>query len=52
MPGWPAAAPLLLETSDVQADGTLAAVTAGGLAARLVTDDDRGAAVVVGTRAG
>ncbi|MCO7221483.1 putative protein N(5)-glutamine methyltransferase [Klenkia sp. PcliD-1-E] len=41
---------LLLETSDVQADGTLAAVAAGGLAARLVTDDDRGAAVVVGTR--
>jgi release factor glutamine methyltransferase len=40
---------LLLETSRRQAPGTLAAVTAGGLAARLVTDDDRGAAVVVGT---
>ncbi len=43
---------LLLETSDVQAEGTLAAVAAGGLVGRLVTDDDRGAAVVVGTRTG
>ncbi|SDF59652.1 release factor glutamine methyltransferase [Klenkia brasiliensis] len=41
---------LLLETSRRQAPGTLAAVAAGGLSGRLVTDDDRGAAVVVGTR--
>ncbi len=41
---------LLLETSRRQAPGTLAAVTAGGLAGRVVTDDDRGATVVVGTR--
>lgn len=41
---------LLLETSRGQADATLAAVTAGGLATRVVADDDRGAVVVVGTR--
>ncbi|MEI4272551.1 putative protein N(5)-glutamine methyltransferase [Klenkia sp. LSe6-5] len=41
---------VLLETSRVQAAGTLAAVAAGGLVARVVTDDDRGATVVVGTR--
>jgi release factor glutamine methyltransferase len=43
---------LLLETSRVQAAGTRAAVAAGGLRARVVTDDDRGAVVVVGTRGG
>ena len=41
---------LLLETSGRQAPGTLAAVVAGGLAGRVVADDDRGATVVVGTR--
>ncbi|SDO89684.1 release factor glutamine methyltransferase [Klenkia soli] len=41
---------LLLETSRRQTPGTLAAVVAGGLTGRVVTDDDRGAAVVVGTR--
>jgi release factor glutamine methyltransferase len=41
---------LLLETSRRQAAGTADAVTAGGLRARVVTDDDRGAVVVVGTR--
>jgi release factor glutamine methyltransferase len=41
---------LLFETSEEQAPAALATVTAAGLAARVVTDDDRGATVVVGTR--
>lgn len=41
---------LLLETSRRQADATRAAVAAGGMDAHVVTDDDRGATVVVGTR--
>src|SRR4051794_2255091 len=41
---------LLFETSEDQAADAGAAVTAAGLRARLVTDDDRGATVVVGTR--
>ncbi|SCX39568.1 release factor glutamine methyltransferase [Klenkia marina] len=41
---------LLLETSRRQVDGTVAAVEGGGLRARVVADDDRGAVVVVGTR--
>ena len=40
---------LLVETSDRQAPDTRAAVTAAGLAARVVTDDDLAATVVVGT---
>src|SRR3954470_13097722 len=42
---------LLFETSEDQAADAGAAVTAAGLRARLVTDDDRGATVVVGTLA-
>ncbi len=41
---------LLIETSDRQAAGTAAAVTAGGFTARVVRDDERGATVVVGGR--
>jgi release factor glutamine methyltransferase len=41
---------LLFETSGDQAAAALETVTAAGLTARLVTDDDRGATVVVGTR--
>ena len=41
---------LLFETSEDQAADAGAAVTAAGLRARVVTDDDRGATVVVGTR--
>ena len=40
---------LLFETSEDQAPAAVAAVTAAGLRARLVTDDERGATVVVGT---
>ena len=40
---------LLFETSKDQAPAAIAAVTAAGLRARLVTDDERGATVVVGT---
>ena len=40
---------LLFETSEDQASSGVAAVTAAGLRARLVTDDERGATVVVGT---
>lgn len=40
---------LLFETSEGQATAALSAVAAAGLGARLVTDDDRGATVVVGT---
>jgi len=41
---------LLFETSEAQAPAALETVAAAGLVARLVTDDDRGATVVVGTR--
>jgi release factor glutamine methyltransferase len=40
---------LLFETSEDQAPAALESVAAAGLVARLVTDDDRGATVVVGT---
>jgi release factor glutamine methyltransferase len=40
---------LLFETSEDQAPAAVAAVTAAALRARLVTDDERGATVVVGT---
>jgi release factor glutamine methyltransferase len=43
-------ASLLFETSEEQAAAALETVTAAGLRARVVTDDDRGATVVVGTR--
>ena len=50
-PGWLApGGSLLFETSEGQAPAALTTVTAAGLAARLVTDDERGATVVVGTR--
>lgn len=39
---------VLIETSARQADGTVAAVQAAGLATTMVTDDDLGATVVVG----
>ena len=42
---------MLFETSEDQSPAALAAVAAAGLAARRVTDDDRGATVVVGTLA-
>jgi release factor glutamine methyltransferase len=42
---------LLFEASEQQAAAAGAAVTAAGLIARVVTDDDRGATVVIGTRA-
>src|SRR6476661_8936217 len=41
---------LLFETSEDQAPSAVDAVTAAGLDARVVTDDERGATVVVGTR--
>ncbi|MGY1721965.1 putative protein N(5)-glutamine methyltransferase [Blastococcus sp. SYSU DS0533] len=41
---------LLFECGEGQVPAALALVTAAGLAARLVTDQDRGATVVVGTR--
>ena len=41
---------LLFETSEGQASTALGVVTAAGLRARVVTDDDRGATVVAGTR--
>jgi release factor glutamine methyltransferase len=40
---------LLFETSEAQASAAVAAATAAGLRARLVTDDERGATIVVGT---
>jgi release factor glutamine methyltransferase len=40
---------LLFETSEDQAPAARGSVAAAGLVARLVTDDDRGATVVVGT---
>lgn len=49
-PHWLApGASLLVETSERQAAGTVAAFEAAGLAARVVTDDDLDATVVVGT---
>jgi release factor glutamine methyltransferase len=49
-PGWLApGGSLLFETSEAQSPAAVAAVTAAGLRARLVTDDERGATVVVGT---
>jgi release factor glutamine methyltransferase len=42
---------LLFETGESQAPAAVDVVTAHGLRARVVTDDDRGATVVVGTRA-
>lgn len=41
---------LLFETSEEQAGAAMEVVAAAGLVGRLVTDDDRGATVVVGTR--
>lgn len=43
---------LLIETSERQADRTVAAMVRGGLAARVAEDEDLGATVVVGTRRG
>jgi release factor glutamine methyltransferase len=51
-PRWLApGASLLFETSEGQAAAALETVSDAGLTARLVTDDDRGATVVVGTLA-
>jgi len=51
-PGWLApGGSLLFETSEAQSPAALESVAAGGLIPRLVTDDDRGATVVVGTLA-
>jgi release factor glutamine methyltransferase len=48
-PGWLApGGRLLVETSDEQAAGTLAAFTAAGLAARVVEDEELAGTVVVG----
>ncbi|GHH32880.1 putative protein N(5)-glutamine methyltransferase [Streptomyces candidus] len=41
---------LLIETSERQADRTAAAMVRGGLAARVATDEELGATVVIGTR--
>ena len=41
---------LLIETSGPQAAATVGACTAGGLTARIVTDEDLDATVVIGTR--
>jgi release factor glutamine methyltransferase len=50
-PGWLATAgSVLFESSEDQAPAASAIVAAAGLRARLVTDDERGATVVVGTR--
>jgi release factor glutamine methyltransferase len=43
---------LLFETGESQAPAAAGLVTSSGLRARVVTDDDRGATVVVGTRLG
>jgi len=52
VPAWLAhGGSLLFETGEAQAPAAVAAVTHAGLAARVVTDDDRGATVVVGTLA-
>jgi release factor glutamine methyltransferase len=51
-PAWlSAAGSLLFETSESQVPAAVDVVTGSGLRARVVTDDDRGATVVVGTRA-
>ena len=50
-PPWLAAGgSLLFETSEDQAPVAVQAVAAAGLRGRVVSDDDRGATVVVGTR--
>jgi release factor glutamine methyltransferase len=50
-PGWLApGGSLLFETGEQQASAAVAAVRAGGLAARVASDDELGATVVVGTR--
>jgi len=50
-PGWLAAGgSVLFEVSEDQAQAAVATVAAAGLRARLVTDDERGATAVVGTR--
>ena len=50
-PAWLApAGSLLFETGEAQAGAAAAIVEAAGLAARVVTDDERGATVVVGSR--
>jgi release factor glutamine methyltransferase len=50
-PGWLApGGVLLIETSERQAPGTLAAMASAGLAGHVVTDDDLDATVAVGTR--
>ncbi len=41
---------LFVETSDRQAPSAVAAFTGGGLVARVVTDDDQEATVVIGRR--
>ena len=43
---------LLFETGESQGTAAVAVVTGSGLRARVVSDDDRGATVVVGTRLG
>lgn len=49
-PGWLApGGSILVETSDEQADGSLALMRDAGLTGRLVTDDELGATVAVGT---
>jgi len=50
-PGWLSpSGSLLFETSEQQSAAAVAAVRAAGLTARVTTDDERGATVVVGTR--
>jgi release factor glutamine methyltransferase len=41
---------LLFETSESQAAAAVDVVAGSGLRARVITDDDRGATVVVGSR--
>jgi release factor glutamine methyltransferase len=41
---------LLFETSEAQAPAAVGTVAAAGLRTRVVSDDERGATVVVGTR--
>ena len=49
-PGWLApGGSILVETSNEQADGSLALMRAAGLVARLVSDDESGATVAIGT---
>jgi release factor glutamine methyltransferase len=50
-PGWLSrGGSLLFETSEAQVPAAVDAVAGSGMRARVVTDDDRGATVVVGTR--